>query len=224
MLHAPVRQVIVSADFEHVPNSVTPQIEERISLPSEVPPSPSVVVEPQAIISESTLPEPVNEDDDSSVAQVAEYGEPVTFNLAIMISGNYVLLDGVDGRIDPVVRELKHKLAENIMKIFHSNIPQFYELSWPLFDHPDAPKDAPTAREYVQSKLRTFIEHDNVTLIICGKVAEQYCIGNNHKPGDSLNSEMGRCLVTFSLSQLLSSPKMKREFYQFLIPLLKDED
>ncbi|WP_428243134.1 hypothetical protein [Gynuella sp.] len=204
-----------------------PLTEELASLSPHTSERPAIQpfsVEPQAKTTEQVLSDSAPEEDDSSVAQVAVYGEPVTFNLVIMITGDYVLIDGVDGRIDPVVRELKHRLANNIMKIFSSNRPQFYELSWPLFDHPDAPKDAPTAREYVQSKLKTFVEHDDVMLIVCGKVAEQYCIGNNHKPGDSLSSTMGRCLVTFSLSQLLSSPKMKREFYQYLIPLVKDEN
>ena len=217
---APSRQIPISGDSESLPAI---NDSELLSVPDTFD-TTSAIADPIPRTVDDVADLPVNAQEsliESSV--VSSLGqadaEPVTFNLVFFIAENIILIDGNDGAIDPVVKEMKYKLARNIIKALATpSDVQIQEISWPLFDHQYAPKDATTACDYVQSKLTALVQDDS-KLLICGKTAEQYCIGKNHRPGDSVEEDSRFYLVTFSLNQILNSPKIKHEFYQHLLPL-----
>ena len=216
---------IVHAPIRHVQVDPSPMLEDiGLVAPVAVPSDTIAMDEPEHILGsviETTADDPQETSVASPPVSSVTHAEPVTFNLNFFVAGNIVLVDGSEGAIDPVLREMKYKLAHNVIRaIALTSEVQTQVISWPLFDHQYAPKDAATACNYVQSKLDTIVP-DGAILILCGQTAEQYCLSQNLRPGDTGEINSRTYVVTFNLSQMLNSPKIKHECYQHLLPLFE---
>jgi hypothetical protein len=165
------------------------------------------------------------ESDAAANVQPAVQGSPVEFELMIYQFGSLMLIDSQPAKNDPARREFAQKLAINILSSVEPAragsdeiaAPTSSNIRWPLFNHPNAPKDKQAASVYLNNKLSLLLGDQTPTLIICaGKQAEEYCLGKGLQPGEQSTRDDYSYVVTFSLGQLLNSGDMKSEFYSHI--------
>lgn len=175
-------------------------------------------VERQPATVDTVVEQPLETSKSTDVKPAAQ-GTPVQFELMIYQSEKLMLIDSQPTKNDPARREFAQKLAVNVLTSQQSEavVPSTTQIRWPLFEHPNAPKDKEAARAYINNKLDLLFNQQTPELIICaGKQAEEYCLGAGLQPGQKQDQDGRRYLVSYSLGQLLSSGEMKSDFYSHI--------
>ena len=187
------------------PSTQTPVLEEKPTVPKV---APKLVVEDTPVVQTPVVP--------VASEKKTKDVKSVRFELAVYMLGNAMLIESVPEQTDLAHREFSQKLAVNILKAIHRQPgePVTQLITWPLFEHPNAPKDQEAASSYLKGKLQGMkVDRDVELVIYSGRSAADLALGESLTPGEKIKRDGVDHLVTYSLGQLLNSPAMKADFW-----------